>query len=491
MATEQPLPADRGQSCAGPPAGPAHAADSGARAAHAIEATYPLVILGSGASALIAAQEAMSRGVRVALVLPESPLPSETDTAQGEFGRRLLHVSERLAGSPCRLPPEHERLDIYRAPARFLDRRTLEVGDKRLHFRRAIIAPVVQPALPDIPGAVESGCLRPADLDRLAGPPARVAVVGAGPVACLWAQTFGRLGSRVNLVVPATSTLPGEEPEAAALLVARLEAEDVRVRLQSAAQKIERTGNLRAVVIQSSAGKEKLLVNEVLVCGEGPAGLESLGLEAAGVAFDSGAILVDQRMRTSCRGIFAAGPLCRGPFGPLGPGNESACLAAANALAWIARRLDPLAPACWVLTEPEVVRLGLSRGRASALGMRVQTLRAEISAGAGASLVSSGCGSAAEQPQGLVLMHLDVRSRRVVGATAVCEGAAELLAAVRAALGPKRRLEGLLGLAAPSGSRLDVLRRLAEKWVHSQRHRRRFHARTYLRVAARRLIGLR
>ncbi len=497
MALEKPLHAACDEAGAGQHPESAGAVESGAPPQVSGEPTYALVVLGGGVAAVAAARQAVGRGARAALVLPEAFDPTAPEAAEGEFGRRLLAMGARLGELPGEAPPKDERLDIYRASARFLDRHTLEVGGKRLRFRRAIIATGAQPASPDIPRAVESGSLGVADLGRLAGPPARVAVIGTGPTACVWAQSFSRLGSRVHLVVTAAALLPGEEPEVAALLGARLQAEGVCVRLQSAPLKVERTGNLRAVVIQTTAGMEKLLVDEVLICTEPVPRIEGLGLEAAGVAFDAQGILVDERMRTSCRGIFGAGRVCRGPFGRLSPAAESGRLAADNAVGWYARRLNPLALACRVPTDPEVVRVGLSRAEASTLGMHVQTLRAGIPARASAAAVLPGPGGLEQQPalvqhpQGLVILHLDVRSRCVVGVTAVAEGAGELLASVRAALGTRRRLDGLLDLCAAPGSRLEVVVRLAEKWVPSQRRGRLSRLRTYLRFVARRLVGLR
>lgn len=525
MGPETLLPADCDQARAGP-----HGVSAGAtepRAAHAVEPKYALVVLGGDPVALAAVREAIGSRVRVALVLPEASASTAPNVAASQFGQLLLSLGAKLGERPGDAPPESTRLHIYRAAARFLDRRSLEVGGRRLHFRRAIIATGVQPApleIPgrsarassaesrdtrvqpsplEIPGAVAAGALGVAQLGRLAGPPGRMAVIGSGPDACFWAQTFGRLGSRVHLVAATAALLPGEEPEAAALLAARLQAEGVCVHLQSAPLNIERTGNLRAVVIQTTTGREKLLVDEVLICTPPVPRLEGLGLEAAGVAFDERGILVDERMCTSCRGIFAAGRVCWGPCGTLGQGQESGRRAARNALGWFARRLDQLGLSYWVPTDPEVVRLGLSRAQAAARAVRVQTLRAEIPASASASvplpsplgLVQSPAGGQDLQPgqpsEGLVIFHVDVRSRRVVGATAVGQGAGELLSAVRAALGRRQRLDGLRQLCAAPGSRLETLVRLAEKWRPAQRRSRLLRLRTYLRFVARRLIGVR
>ncbi len=503
MAPDRPIPAECEWAFADSNRESAGAAPAGERPAHATMSKYGLVVLGGDPVALTAVRHALGRGVRVALVLPEAPDSTAPNAGVSEFGRRLLCLGSRLGELPGEPPPEHERLDIYRANARFLDRRTLEVGGRKLRFRRAIIATGVRPAPPGIPGAVESGALGVAELGRLAGPPARVAVIGSGPAACYWAQTLSRLGSRVHLVASTAALLPGEEPEAAALLGARLQAEGVAVCLRSAPLKIEQTGILRAVVILTTTGMEKLLVDEVLICTEPVPRIEGLRLEAAGVAFDEQGIWVDARMRTSCPGIFAVGRVCRGPLGKLGPGYESTRLAVRNALGWFAHRLDPLVFACWVPAEPEVVRLGLSRAEATALGISVQTLRAGMPTGAGASAGLLGPHGPAQKPgrarqpglalppQALVIIHLDVRSRCVVGVTAEGQGAGELLPAVRAALGKRRRLAGLLELGAVPGSRLEVLAHLAEKWSRSQRRGRLSRLRTYVRLVARRLVGLR
>jgi len=460
-----------GQACEADKAGPV-AGTSAARAGY-----YELAILGGDVVALHAVRYAVQRGRRVALIVPPQQEPAAASGTEGRLGRRLRQAAVEWMPAGVPQPPEHELLDIYPGPARFIDSRTLAIGERRLRFRRALIATGRCWAKPQIPGSAAAGVLTPAEVERLDQAPARVALIGRGRLACVWAQLFCRSASRVHLVTPSSSLLPEEEPQAAALLAARLAGEGVCIRLQSTAERIERMGKWRAVVVCSTRGLEKLLVDQVVICPQRMPLVEGLGLESAGIAFDTQGVIVDRRMQTTCPGIFAAGSICRGPFGSMAHGPEAARLAARNALGWFAGRLDPLAPAAWVKTDPELVRFGLTGAQARQQGRRVLTLRAELPACGGGQAERGKSGPAGRPCAGLV------------GITAVGEHAAELIAALRVSLAHSRRLEGLLRLWSPPGSRLEAMRHLAEKWAPVLARRRRTRWRKRLRLHLRRLAG--
>ena len=70
-----------------------------------------------------------------------------------------------------------------------------------------------------------------------------------------------------------------------------------------------RAGDRRIV---ECGGGIKLEAEDLVAVGRRPE-MEGLGLEAAGIAFDSKGIQVDRRLRTSQKHIYAAGDVC-GPY---------------------------------------------------------------------------------------------------------------------------------------------------------------------------------
>ena len=77
--------------------------------------------------------------------------------------------------------------------------------------------------------------------------PARLIVLGAGPIGCELAQVFSTFGSQVTVVDTAERTVPREDPALGALLQTVLETGGVSFRLGVTASKVEPAGGRAAV----------------------------------------------------------------------------------------------------------------------------------------------------------------------------------------------------------------------------------------------------
>ena len=86
-------------------------------------------------------------------------------------------------------------VDVFLGEGRFTDRDTVEVGGRRLRFRKAVIATGARAAAPPIAGIEEAGYLTNETVFSLTDLPRRLAVIGAGPIGCELSQAFARFGS--------------------------------------------------------------------------------------------------------------------------------------------------------------------------------------------------------------------------------------------------------------------------------------------------------
>jgi len=399
---------------------------------------YRLLIVGSSPAAVCAADEAARRGVRAAWVRP----------AQDGVGTSPAACADALPAPP-------EGVDVHVGQAVFLSDRTLAVDGRELSFRRAVIATGARWTSGDVDGAEQSGCLLPDRLDALTERPARLAVIGCGPVACRSAQAWQRGGSQVHLVDRGRTILPDEEPDAAELIGARMQQDGVRLHLGCRELAIETTGNLRAVVLDTGGGKEKLLVDEVAVCGPRRPNTGQLGLEAAGVIYTDDGVVIGDRLQTTARRIYSAGAVCGRPFASPQAAEATARLAVHNALGHFPRKLSRLVAAECIRTEPQLARAGLTRAEAEAADVEIRTHRIEL-ADADASLPEC-C------REGFVLVHLHAQTGRIVGTTAVAGHADELIAPLVLLMTQRRPLTALARMVACRPSRAQLLVDLAAR----------------------------
>ena len=197
------------------------------------------------------------------------------------------------------------------------------------------------------------------ELDEL---PTALTVVGGGPIGCELAQGFARLGSSVTLVAP--SLLPGHEPEVAADLAAAL-AEDGVKHVASRAKAV--SGSATSHTVSCADGTSIDGTTLLVAVGRVPV-VEGLGLEGLGVALSgkTGGILVDDKLRTNIKGVYAAGD-CTGDQQFTHYAGFQGAIAARNILLPLSDPgvLSSSVPGC-VFTEPEVARVGLTEAHARA-----------------------------------------------------------------------------------------------------------------------------
>jgi len=452
---------------------------------------YDLLVLGAGTAGLVAAAGAAGLGARVALVerhlmggdcLNVGCVPSKAllraaraaaDVRAAErFGVRLggpvevdfAAAMERLRRLRASLAPHDSAarfrslgVDVFLGDGRFAGRDALEVrgraGDRTLRFARALIATGAHPAVPEIPGLQQAGCLTNETVFDLVDRPARLAVLGGGPLGCELAQAFARLGSRVTIVQSAARLLPREDSDAAALLAAALARDGVQARLSATLERVERRGDVRVLHLR---GGDVLQAEALLVAvGRSPQ-VQGLGLDAAGVACDPReGVCVDDRLRTSNPRIFAAGDVCSSrKF--THAADFLARTALRNALfAGRARASALLIPHC-TYTDPEVAQVGPTEEEARAAGLRVRAFREDL-AGVDRARLDG-------ETEGFVKVLVREGGDRLVAATIVARHAGEMLPELTLALQTGVGLQRLGGVIHSYPTQAEAIRRLGDQW---------------------------
>src|SRR5262249_20135286 len=132
-------------------------------------------------------------------------------------------------------------------------------------------------------------------------------VIGGGYIGGELGQMFARAGVAVTIVdiVPILST---GEPEISAALAGYLRAEGIVIRESVEAKTIRKTARGVALDISADGEDETLEAEEVLVTTGRRPNTDGLGLEEAGIELlPNGGIRVDDRMRATKPGVYAAG----------------------------------------------------------------------------------------------------------------------------------------------------------------------------------------
>ena len=425
-----------------------------------------LIVIGAGAGGLVTAF--IAAAVRAKVTLIEAGRMGGDCLNTGCVPSKALIRSARLAheirtadrfGLPAREPevdfpaimrriraviaaiepadsPERYRslsVDVRRGHARIVDPWTVEVDGERLTTRSIVIAAGAEPFVPDIPGLAQAGYLTSDTMwDALAerdAVPARLVVVGGGPVGVEMAQAFARLGSRVTQIQHGPRLLPKEDEEVAASIAATLRAEGVDVRTGEEALRVE------GKALITSAGA--IPFDDLLLAVGRKPRLEGYGLEALGIGAGR-RIETNKWLETLYPNIYAVGDV-EGSYQFTHAASHQAWHAAVNALFGRFRRFRvDYSVLPWVtFTDPEIAHVGHNEDSARAAGIACEPVRYELAHLDRA--LAEGAG------EGFVKLLVEPGKDRILGATIVGHNAGETIAEIALAMKHKIGLNKLLG----------------------------------------------
>lgn len=403
--------------------------------------TYDLAVIGAGSAGFSAAITAADQGANVALIghgtiggtcVNVGCVPSKTmiRAAEAVHGagragrfpglageahvsdwRALIAAKDDLVGTLRQkkyvdLLPEYNGVAYLEGAARLNDVGVL-VDGMRITAGKVIIATGASPAIPAIPGIESVPYLTSTTALELEEQPRSLLVVGGGYIGCEMAQMFARLGTKVTLVTR-SRLLPEAEPEIARALADYLVDDGITVRTELSYSRIASREGEIALTVDVGGRAETLFAERVLVTTGRRPNTTGFGLEEAGIALaNTGEIVVDERMRTSKSGVYAAGDVTgRDQFVYMAA--YGAKLAAKNALNGDSLTYDNTAMPWVVFTDPQVAGAGLSEREAVARGINVKTSVVALDQVPRA--------LAARDTRGLIKLVADARTDRLLGA---------------------------------------------------------------------------
>ena len=423
-------------------------------------ASFDLIVLGAGSAAREAAAHAVrDHGARVALVERERwggqcPNVACKPTKQYVTAAEVLHD---LAVTPelgidvgarsfdlARLKARKDRLvgtqeawlqrfhdagfDTFAGEGTFVDPGTVRVGRRELTAERILIATGSRTAVPPIEGIDSVSCIDHIEALELETVPASMLVLGAGAVGLELGQAFSRFGANVTIVEGAERIAPRSDADAAVEVASALMDEGVNVVTSTFVTRVERVGRSIVATLTPRDGSPASMVTvESLLVASGRApNVEALGLERVGVEASRAGVAVDEQMRTTAPGIWAAGDVTATiQLTPVA--SYQAQVAIADMFGGGPRQADYSAIPTAIFTDPELAGVGLTESEARERGFEVET-----STYAAKDLLRPYY--LTDNPRGLVKLIYEQGSRRLLGLHVAARGASELVQGFAVAL---------------------------------------------------------
>jgi mercuric reductase len=260
---------------------------------------------------------------------------------------------------------ESSGLTAITGQATFTGPRTLRVGDRELDADRILVATGSRTAVPPVEGIDEIDWLDHISALDLTEVPRSLLIVGCGAVGLEFGQMFSRFGAQVRLVDAADRLAPLADADASETLAAALQAEGMELTANVFVQRVRQDGDEVVATIaprDGSAAYERRAQRLLLASGRVP-NVEELDLEAAGVATTRSGITVDEHLRTSVAGIWAAGDVTAvAQFTPIA--QYQARVAVADMFGEDTPGADYSVLPTSIFTDPELAGVGLTEEQA-------------------------------------------------------------------------------------------------------------------------------
>lgn len=365
--------------------------------------TYDVVVIGAGSGGLTAASGFNKIGKKVLLIEREH-MGGECTNSGCIPSKALLHHAKTfchtytLAGDTEELQTfrkkafdqtrsiihgvlEHETPEVFKAQgidvaqgeAEFVSPCSVKVGEQEYEFKHAVIATGSSPRTLSIAGVEEKDILTNQNLFALERLPAKLLIVGGGPIGLEMGQAFAMLGSQVTILDISDRFARLEDPAISKIAHEHFESLGISIHLGAS---IERVENKLAFI--KKGDKNVQVAYDKLLFAVGRVPNLPLGLALAGIRSDEHGILVDSQHRTSNKSVYAVGDVAsRLKFTHTADDSARAVVTrvASHGLLWA--KSNKAVPKV-TYTEPEMAQVGLSYAEAQNKYPESELMRIEV-----------------------------------------------------------------------------------------------------------------
>jgi len=460
------------------------------RSRHGPAGELHVAIIGSGSAAFACAIRAAEEGARVTLIeagtlggtcvnvgcVPSKIMIRAADIAHLQSAHPFEGVERQtpvivraslLAQQQARVEElryakyqsivdSNPNIDLVYGSAAFLDKNTLRVtradgSETRIKADRLLIATGASPAVPPISGLKDTPFWTSTQALVAEEIPEHLIVLGGSVVGLEIGQAFLHLGSKVT-VIELLSLLPKFDPEIGTALQQILEGEGARVLTNTQTTGVHFDGKRFTLDI----GSQNLTADHLLVATGRRSNTGSLGLGDIGVATDrTGAIVIDDHMRTSVKNIYAAGDCTSQPqfvYVAAAAGTRAAINMLGGNTA-----LDLSTMPSVVFTTPQVASVGLTQQEAQERGLQtdIRTLTLDNVPRALANF----------DTRGFIKLVAESNTGRLLGAHIVAGEAGEIIQAAALALRNRMTIQDLADQLFPYLTMVEGLKLCAQTFT--------------------------
>lgn len=322
-----------------------------------------------------------------------------------------------------------KNLEIIMGEASFIDNETIKIktakGKTELKGKQIFINTGASPLIPKLKGIESTDYLTSTTLLELKEIPKQLVIIGGGYIALELGQMMKRFGAKVTILEQSKTLLPHEDEDVCIAMTEIFKKEDIEIHTGTKVTAI--SGKKQKKVIATIKGKEHTFsCSHILIAAGRKPQTEDLNLKAAGVKTDErGHVLVNSKLRTSAKNIYALGDVKGDPAFTQVAYNDHLIVynnIVNNKNQSITNRLVPYC----MFTDPQMGRVGITENEAKAkkIDYRVTTLPMKHIARA----LETG------ETLGYMKAVVDAKTKQILGATIIGAEGGEVMSVLQMAM---------------------------------------------------------
>lgn len=324
-----------------------------------------------------------------------------------------------------------ENLDLIFGEAIFTGPKTIKVilndgSELEIHADLIFINTGTTPFIPQIEGLAEVGYFTSTTLLDTEKVPEHLLVLGGNYVGLEFAQMFHRFGSKVSVLERGKRFLAREDEDISEELTRILTDEGLDLYSDAQAIKFENyNGGIKATVIIEGTQQEIYCSHVLVATGRKPS-TSGIAPELAGIQLDTkGFVMVNEKLETNVKGIYALGDVNGGPAFTHIAYNDYVLVYQNLFEGTDQNTLERQLPYC-MFTDPQLGRIGLTEKEALDRGYNIKVAKMPMAHVARA--VETG------QSLGVMKAVVDANSRLILGAAILGEEGGEIMTVIQMAM---------------------------------------------------------
>ena len=352
----------------------------------------------------------------------------ETDGVRVNFPQVIAHknaVSKQLTSGVAGLLKTN-KIEKIDCEAYFLGTKKMNVlrnddTEEALDADVHILATGSMNSVPPIPGIKDNpNCIDSTGTLSLEQLPKSMVVIGGGVIGLELVCAYVAFGTKITVVEAMDHMLPTLDGDLTKIGVAHMKKMGMAFNLECPVQAVEASPVGAKVVCRNKAGETVAFEDEKMLVAVGrQANTDSLRLDACGIKYEKGRILVNEKMETNVPGIYAIGDCVKGYAQLAHTASAMGEVAAENIMGIPAVYDEKTNPTC-VYMEPEAASVGLTEEQCKAKGIDYKVGKFPLVANGKSLIINGG--------EGLVKIIADAKYEEVLGMHIIGPRATDLIA---------------------------------------------------------------